>query len=172
MVYGIVTQSGGALRVHSSPGQGTEVAIYLPWHAGPLASAAAGARREPVPGGAETVLLVEDDDAIRSLARRTLAAAGYTVLDAGSPSEALARARGHAGPLHLLLSDVILPQQNGWELSRSLVAERPAIRVLFMSGYAGNRLDGEAILPPDAPLLAKPFTPEELLRRVREAIGV
>ena len=172
MVYGIVTQSGGALRVQSAPGQGTEVAIYLPWHAGPPASAAAGARREPVPGGAETVLLVEDDDAIRSLARRTLAAAGFTVLDAGSPSEALARARGHAGPLHLLLSDVILPQQNGWELSRSLVAERPAIRVLFMSGYAGNRLDGEAILPPDAPLLAKPFTPEELLRRVREAIGV
>ena len=119
---------------------------------------------------AARVLLVEDDDTIRSLGRRTLADAGYEVIDARSPSEALARARGHGGPIDLLLSDVLLPERNGWDLSRGLQAMRPGTPVLFISGYAGNRLDGQPLLPRDAPLLQKPFTPSELLAGVREAI--
>jgi PAS domain S-box-containing protein len=170
-VYGVVAQSGGTIRVLSSPGLGTEMRVYVP-RRGERAEAAseAPARASPAAGGTETVLLVEDDDTIRSLGHRTLAEAGYTVIDARSPSEALARARGHGGRIDLLLSDVLLPEQNGWDLSRGLQAERPGTPVLFISGYAGNRLDGQPVLPVDAPLLQKPFTPGELLAGVRDAI--
>jgi PAS domain S-box-containing protein len=168
-VYGIVSQSGGVVRVRSQPGQGAEFRVYLPRHVGAEtpASARAAARQPGV--GTGTVLLVEDDAAIRAIARRTLARAGYRVLDAGTPGEALRIALGEEGDVDLLVSDVVLPGRSGWELSRELVAHRPGLRVLFMSGYAADP-SGEPLLPEGAPLLAKPFTPEDLLGRVRAAL--
>jgi CheY-like chemotaxis protein len=171
-VYGVVSQSGGTIRVRSAPGLGTEMLVFLPRRG---AAAEAGSRPPPLPaaaaGGPETLLLVEDDDAIRSIARRALSERGYTVLDAATPSAALALARGHRGAIHLLVSDVLLPERNGWELCRALRADRPGLPALFVSGYAGDRLDGRALLPDDALLLQKPFTPDQLLAAVREALG-
>jgi PAS domain S-box-containing protein len=168
-VYGIVSQSGGAVRVRSEPGRGAEFRVYLPGHVG-LDTPAPGRDAARAPSaGTGTVLLVEDDPAIRGIARRTLARGGYRVLDAGTPGEALRIALREAGDVDLLVSDVVLPGRSGWELSRELVARRPGLRVLFMSGYAADP-SGEPLLPEGAPLLAKPFTPDELLRQVRAAL--
>jgi CheY-like chemotaxis protein len=168
MVYGVVTQSGGSIQVRSKPGQGTDIRVHLPCR-----SEAAVATPLP-PGelvtGTERILLVEDEAVVRALARRALEAAGYQVLEASSAAEAISVAAERGADVDLLLSDVLLPDRNGWELSRQLVAARPGLRVLFMSGYAGRRLDGAAILPPDAPLVAKPFKPEELTRAVRRLL--
>jgi PAS domain S-box-containing protein len=170
-VYGVVSQSGGTIRVRSAPGQGTEMLVLLPRRGGGAGAGVAPADRPAaVAGGTETVLLVEDDDAIRSIARRTLVEAGYAVLDAATPSGALALARGHRGRIDLLVSDVLLPEQNGWDLSRALQADRPGLPVLFVSGYAGDRLDGRPIVPDEALLLQKPFTPGQLLEGVRSAL--
>jgi signal transduction histidine kinase len=170
-VYGVVSQSGGTIRVRSAPGEGTEMRVILPRRGGGAeAGAAAAVSPAAVPGGAETVLLVEDDDTIRSIARRALAEAGYAVLDAATPSAALALARGHRGRIDLLVSDVLLPEQNGWDLCRALQVDRPGLPALFVSGYAGDRLDGRPLLPDDALLLQKPFTPSQLLAGVRDAL--
>jgi PAS domain S-box-containing protein len=169
-VYGVVTQSGGTVRVRSAPGQGTEMRVLLPRRGGAAEPLPVQARRATAAGGAETILLVEDDDTIRAIARRSLAEAGYAVLDAGTPSAALALARGHRGRIDVLVSDVLLPEQNGWDLATALRAERPELPALFVSGYAGDRLDGRALLPEDALLLQKPFTPAQLLTGVRAAL--
>ena len=170
-VYGVVSQSGGTIRVRSAPGEGTEMQVILPRRGGGAETGtAAPARPAAVPGGAETVLLVEDDDTIRSIARRALAEAGYAVLDAATPSAALALARGHRGRIDVLVSDVLLPEQNGWDLCRALQVDRPGLPALFVSGYAGDRLDGRPLLPDDAVLLQKPFTPSQLLAGVRDAL--
>jgi two-component system, cell cycle sensor histidine kinase and response regulator CckA len=167
MVYGFVVQSGGAVQVHTAPGAGTDMRLYLP-----LLRRAPERRATPPPatlaGGSETVLLVEDDALVRALAVRVLVSAGYTVLEASSPSEALRQADQ---PFELLLTDVLLPEMNGWVLSRRILERRPSARVLLMSGYAGDRLDGDPIVPGDSPLLQKPFTPEQLLAQVRAALS-
>jgi PAS domain S-box-containing protein len=168
MVYGVVTQSGGSIDVRSRPGQGTEIRVYLPCRSEQARGAPPPAR--DVSGGTESILLVEDEAVVRALARRALVAAGYQVLEAASPSEAISAAADPGLRIDLLLTDVLLPDRNGWELSRQIAAARPGLRVLFMSGYAGRRLDGAAILPPDAPLVAKPFKPEELSRAVRRVL--
>jgi DNA-binding response OmpR family regulator len=115
------------------------------------------------------VLVVEDDAAIRAIARRTLTRAGFHVHDAGSSEEALRVSARISHAVDLLLSDVILPGRNGWELSRDLSGRLPGLRVLFMSGYAAQH-SGESLLPDGVPFLAKPFTPEELLRTVRAVL--
>jgi PAS domain S-box-containing protein len=165
-VYGIVSQSGGAIRVRSAPGHGSDFRIYLPRER-PAQAERAAPDVAPAPPGEETILLVEDDAAIREIARRTLSRAGYRVLDAGTPTDALRLA--HGANVHLLVSDVILPGRDGWQLSRDLVALHPRLRVLFMSGYAA-RPGGEPLLPEGVPFLAKPFAPEELLRCVRASL--
>jgi PAS domain S-box-containing protein len=165
-VYGIVSQSGGAIRVRSAPGHGSEFRIYLPREV-PAQAERVEPAAAPAPPGEETILLVEDDAAIREIARRTLARAGYRVLDAGTPTDALRLA--HGADVHLLVSDVILPGRDGWQLSRDLVARHPRLRCLFMSGYAA-RPGGEPLLPEGVPFVAKPFTPEELLRAVRASL--
>ncbi|WP_242355322.1 ATP-binding protein [Anaeromyxobacter sp. SG64] len=167
-VYGIVSQSGGAIRVRSAPGQGSEFRILLPLHA-EEAAPERELRPGPAAGGPETILLVEDDPAIRAVARRALDGAGYRVVDAASAEAALTAADALQGPLHLLVSDVILPGRNGWDLARALEERRPGVRVLFVSGYA-RHASGVALVPADAPFLAKPFAPDDLLRAVRSAL--
>jgi PAS domain S-box-containing protein len=163
-VYGIVSQAGGEIRVRSEPGRGSEFRVYLPRWSGTAAETLAVVPPRPARGD-ETVLVVEDDAAIRALVHRTLAQAGYRVVDAATADEALSAA---ASP-DLLVSDVILPGRNGWDLAVALAARRPGLRVLFMSGYAAQH-SGEPLLPSDAPFLAKPFAPDELLRKVREVL--
>jgi PAS domain S-box-containing protein len=168
-VYGIVTQSGGTVRVSSAPGRGSEFRVYLPRVEGRAEARDRDVRPGPV-RGSETVLLVEDDDAVRALVRRTLAGAGYRVLEAGRPSEALDSASRHTGHVHLLLTDVMLPESNGFALSRQLAVLRPGLRVLYVSGQAGGHLEAAGLGTGEGAFLAKPFTPEALLRSVRDVL--
>jgi len=116
------------------------------------------------------VLVVEDDGAVRALARRTLQGRGYRVLEADRPSAAMEVAGWEAGPIHLLLSDVVLPEESGYHLASRLRAVRPGLRVLFMSGYAGGHLPEDDVPPDSRAFLAKPFAPEALLSAVREVL--
>ena len=169
-VYGIVKQSGGSVWVYSELGRGTTVKVYLPRvpdAVSPRAPAPAAA--EP-PRGRETVLLVEDDESVRNLAREILEARGYTVLEAGHGADALLRGEGHPGLIHLLVTDVVMPAMSGRELAERLTAVRPAMRVLYMSGYTDDAIVNQGVLEPGMALLQKPFTPDALAWKVREVL--
>ncbi len=168
-VYGIVSQSGGQIFVTSAPGRGAAFAIYLPrvsQRVAPSGSVAAPAPRR----GTETILLVEDEDAVRSLTRRCLESSGYTVLQAASAEEALEIADRFAGRLDLLLTDVVMPGASGPELSRRLLERRPGTPVLYVSGYTDAAMASHVALDAGASFLQKPFTPETLSRKVREIL--
>ena len=169
-VYGIVKQSGGFVKVDSDPDRGATFEVYLPR----VDAAAPDALDErvpvAVPSGRETVLVVEDEHALRAVARRTLAGLGYRVLDAISGEDALAVLEGQAEPIDLMITDVIMPGISGRELARRLAVARPGLRVLFMSGYADDALADHGVLAADVEYLQKPFTPDELARRVRDVL--
>ncbi len=172
-VYGIVRQARGAIDVWSEPGRGTRFDVYLPRVDPSKSLVAPGPLDRALDGldGAETVLVVEDRSALRVVVRRILTARGYTVLEAGDPLDALRVAGEHPGRIDLLLTDVVMPHMRGPELARRVAEVRPATRVLFMSGYVeGASLGGPG--EPPAALIAKPFTPDELTRRVREVLDV
>jgi two-component system cell cycle sensor histidine kinase/response regulator CckA len=164
--YGIVQQSGGRIFVDSDPGRGASFSIYLP-----AAQEAAALPVATVAGtgetGTETLLLVEDEEEVRALLRQMLAEKGYRVLQAGSADEALEAAARHEEPIHLLLTDVIMPKVKGTELAARLVAERPGLKVLYMSGYNEEPLAGG---PGSAPCLQKPFSSQDLARAVRAVL--
>jgi CheY-like chemotaxis protein len=122
------------------------------------------------PAGTETTLLVEDEDAVRTLAREILDSAGYQVLEGLTPEDALAVAAAHAGPIHLVLTDVILPRISGRQLAEALRSSRPEARVLFTSGYTDDAISHHGILEPGVHFLQKPFTRAALLRKVREVL--
>jgi CheY-like chemotaxis protein len=167
-VYGIVKQSGGNVWVYSEPGRGTTFKVYLP-RVEDLADVEEP--RRPIPGrGTETLLLVEDDDAVRALVRDILASYGYNVLAAGNPLEAFSVAEQHTGPIHLLVTDVVMPQMSGRALAERLGALRPGIAALYISGYADKAIVDHGILEAGTPFLAKPFTPDALARSVREVL--
>jgi signal transduction histidine kinase len=163
-VYGIVKQSDGHIRVQSQPGEGTTFKIYLPLVDAPLGQPARAAPLGQAPEGAETILLVEDQADVRLVVRRVLQNAGYTVLDASTPGDALELAGRHTGPIHLTLTDIVMPQMNGRALADLLKRRCPAMRVLYMSGYA------DTVLDPGTAYLQKPFTPDTLVRTVREVL--
>jgi two-component system cell cycle sensor histidine kinase/response regulator CckA len=169
-VYGIVKQSGGFITVRSEKHVGTTFDIYLPrvWEAGE--PAAPQAEPSAPDGGAETILLVEDDPALRALARRVLKAHGYHVFSAADAESALALSAGYEGPIHLLLSDVVMPGKPGPALARELKRRRPELRVLFMSGYTESVMADQQLFGSHAHVLAKPFLPRTLLARVREVL--
>ena len=164
MVYGIVQQSGGHIRIESEPKQGTRVEILLP-AVEESDRKALVAEQRPSP----TILLVEDEEAVLALTSEVLRSAGYTVLPAGSGEEALRIARGRDGRIHLVLTDVVLPGLSGQEVARDSVAERPDTKVLYMSGYASESVARYGVIS-DEVFLAKPFTPEALERKVRQLL--
>jgi CheY-like chemotaxis protein len=170
--FGIVKQSGGDIRVESEPGVGTRFEIYLPRAEAPVVRLAPSAPAPRAPGGTETILLVEDEEVVRLLEREVLAANGYTVLEAGGPTAAIALSRSHQGVIHLMLTDLVMPDMNGAELARRLVPERPGMKVLFASGYAADVIAQRGLLEPGSAFLAKPLTPLSLASKVREVLDV
>jgi two-component system, cell cycle sensor histidine kinase and response regulator CckA len=169
-VHGIVTQSGGGIRVESEPGVGTRVVVVLPRSERPADAPATQAEAAPEVGGQETILLAEDEPAVRKQVLRALAGAGYQVHLAGDGNEALELAASLERPPDLLLTDVIMPRMDGARLAEALQARWPGLPVLFMSGYTDERLESTGVLGGPWGLLEKPFTGSSLLRRVREVL--
>jgi PAS domain S-box-containing protein len=170
-VYGIVKQSGGYIWAYSEPGKGAAFKVYLPRIDQPAEAMAPG---EPgvaeLPLASETVLLVEDEKAVRNLAREVLECRGYHVLEAAGALEALEVAERYKKHIHLLLTDVVMPQMGGRELAEQLARLHPETKVLFMSGYADNAVVHHGLLDPGTALLQKPFTAQALARKLREVL--
>jgi signal transduction histidine kinase/integral membrane sensor domain MASE1 len=170
-VHGIVKQLGGSIQVYSEPGIGTTFKLYLP-----RVDDALDARAETpvdIPAfGSGTVLVAEDNEALRTLARRLLEDQGYRVLAAATPLAALRLADGHDGPIALLITDVVLPEMSGRELAEQLVARRPGLPVLFMSGYTDDAIVRTGILSHDTHFIQKPFTPVDFLQKVQSVLAI
>jgi PAS domain S-box-containing protein len=168
-VYGIIKQSGGHLLVESAPDQGTTISVYLPVVRNPVVvTGNAPVVRDTT--GTETILVVEDMDALRMIARRVLARNGYTVLEARNGTEAMKLSKAHGGVIDLVLTDVIMPEMNGVQLVRALKQERPEMKVLFMSGYADDEAARHEVIASSAAFIPKPFSPAGLLQVLREAL--
>lgn len=169
MVYGIVKQNAGFISVYSEPDEGTTFRIYLPVARG---EAETGLQAEPEKsaGGTETILIVEDERAILDIATRVLEESGYTVLAAATPGEAIDLVSGYAGPVHLVITDVIMPGMNGKDLRDQVRARLPDIKVLFMSGYTADVINQRGVLDEDIDFLQKPFSISALKEMVREVL--
>ncbi|MCC6222773.1 MAG: PAS domain S-box protein [Thermoleophilia bacterium] len=171
-VYGIVMQAGGSVRLESEPGRGTTVTVLFPATRAQAESSPPAQQDPPGAPGDETVLLVEDEDVVRILAARALRARGYVVLEARDGPGALVLADTHEGPVDLLLTDVVMPGMTGRELADAVIATRPALRVLYMSGYADDDVLGRGVPGSNVAFIAKPFTTAELATRVRELLDL
>jgi len=177
--YGIVKQSGGFIFPYSEQGSGAMFKVYLPRATAEVKAMPTGRERATVieatttalPRGRETVLLVEDNDLLRQMATETLERYGYTVLGARDGLEALSLIERERGPVHLLLTDVIMPKMSGRELAAHFQSRYPDVRVLYMSGYASDTIVHHGMLDPGIELLQKPYTPLALIRRVQDVLG-
>ena len=170
-VYGIVKQSGGYVMVHSEVGRGTTFNIYLPSAQEAAETHGAAPASRIAVGGSETVLLVEDEESVRQLVRETLASRGYHVIEAENGQSGLALANAHAGSIDLIITDVVMPGMSGRELADQLVAKRPEIKVLYLSGYTEDTIVSEGTIESGKAFLQKPFTLHSLSRKVREVLG-
>jgi CheY-like chemotaxis protein len=171
-VYGIVKQSGGYIWVYSEPGLGTMFKVYLPR----MDDATAGnvetlAQEATALRGSETILLVEDEEVVRGLTRKILTQAGYNVLDANGGEEAIRVCRAHNGPIDLLVTDVVMPELSGKEVAERLLELRPAIRVIFMSGYTDEAIVQHGVLDANVEFIQKPFSWIGLTRKVRDVLN-
>ena len=169
-VYGIVKQHDGYVLLESTLGAGTAVSIYLARVSAPVDRTAV-VEAEPVLRASGTVLVVEDEGELRALATEVLGFAGYSVLSAGGPNSALEIARGHTGPIHLLLTDVVMPEMSGRDLADRLAPTRPEMKVLYMSGYTDDAIVHHGVLDSRTVLLKKPFTPDALTRMVADLLN-
>ena len=170
MVYGFVKQSGGHIEAESEVGRGTTFKVYLPRTDETVPSGSSSQDFVLLPRGTETVLLVEDQDAVRNFARHVLLAEGYTVLEARDGEEASRVAQQCQGPIHLLVTDVVMPGMSGPQLAELLARERPELRVLFVSGYADEAITRWGMPQAGSAFLQKPFNPVRLARKVREVL--
>jgi PAS domain S-box-containing protein len=169
-VYGIVKQNNGAISVYSELGQGTTIRIYLPRHSGVHETHETATVTGPAARGHETILLVEDEAAILTLATKMLTRQGYTVVAAGTPNEAIRLAREYQGSIHLLMTDVVMPEMDGLTLARSLLSIRPHMKCLFMSGYTANVIAHRGVLDAGVNAIQKPFSIQNLATEVRKAL--
>jgi two-component system cell cycle sensor histidine kinase/response regulator CckA len=170
MVYGIVKQSGGHVWVYSEQGRGTTFKLYFPALADSVERPISLPPRPLARGGTDTILLVEDSDAVRVLVRTILRRNGYHVLEARTPAEAIGISGEHRGPIQLLLTDVVMPQMSGPRLAEALLPRRAEMRVLYVSGYTDDTIVHHGVLDSSLAFLQKPFTPDSLLRKVREVL--
>ena len=170
-VYGIVKQNGGFIWVYSEPGLGTAFKIYLPRVQAAIAEARSGITAQDSPHGCETVLLVEDEAAVRESTREFLTRRGYTVLEASNGEDALRVSREYCGPIDLMITDVVMPKMSGPNLAERLWAERPRMKVLFVSGYAEHTILHHGKIDVTARLLQKPFGLNALARKIREVLA-
>jgi nitrogen-specific signal transduction histidine kinase/ActR/RegA family two-component response regulator len=170
MVYGIVKQSGGSIRVHSEAGAGTTFMVYLPAVEEFVKAQSNGSRHIEAPGGTETVLLVEDEDMVRELVVEVLETEGYTVFSARRGAEALRLCAEQIMPINLLITDVVMPEMSGRELAEHLTARHPEIKVLFISGYTDDAIFRHGVQESNVAFLQKPFTTSELAAKVRSVL--
>src|SRR5437773_9313187 len=169
-VYGIVKQSGGDIWVYSEPGRGTTFKIYLPWVEGAVETVEPGVAPARDVRGSETILLGEDDGGIRRLVRQVLAERGYWVLEAIHGTHAIQISEQHTVPIHLLVTDVVMPGMSGRDLAERLKPSRPNMKVLFMSGYTDKAIVHHGELDPGTAVVRKQFTPDALARKLREVL--
>src|SRR5271157_3523106 len=170
-VYGMVKQCGGDIWVYSEPGKGTTFKLYFPRVADPLDRSVAGESDPPKALGGETILVVEDEQAVRELTVRMLRRIGYQVLTAASGAEAVEVCKAHAGHIALLLTDVVMPGMSGAQLADTLTAARPEMKVLYLSGYTENTVVHHGVLDPGVDFLPKPFSREALATKIREILA-
>ncbi len=171
MVYGIIRQNNGFIHVYSELGQGTSFKIYLPHHPGEAEPAPTDFEVKPATSGHETILLVEDEPMILAMTMTMLKPRGYVVLAAATPSEAIRLAEEHIGEIHLLITDVIMPETNGQDLARRLSSLHPRLKCLFMSGYTADIIAHHGVLDEGVHFIQKPFTIRELTAKIRETLG-
>ena len=165
-VYGIVKQNKGRIWVDSSPGEGATFSVFFPESQEPLTEDLSRTNGRGDLAGSETVLVVEDEDSVRSLTRMILERGGYEVLEAADASEALTVCASLGKPIDLLLSDVVMPRVSGPQLAARMQADQPDLKVLFISGHADETIVQHGVLMPDTELLVKPFSVDDLLARV------
>ena len=170
MLYGIVKQNNGFINVYSEPDKGTTIKIYLSRHKGKATDTQEESPAEIPPGQGETLLLVEDDLPVLKLGKKILDGLGYTVLTAGTPEKAIGLAKEHAGEIHLLVTDVIMPEMNGRELAQRLQLIYPDIKHMFMSGYTANAIAHHGVLDKGVHFIQKPFSRRDLAVTVRKAL--
>ena len=168
--YGIVKQNNGFINVYSEPDRGTTFRIYLPRHIGKAEQIRKEGPQEPAIRGRETVLVVEDEEALLELGKIMLEKQGYRVLTAGTPGEAIRLAEEHSGEIHLLMTDVVMPEINGRELARKMLSLYPNLKRLFMSGYTADVIAHHGVLDAGVHFLQKPFSRKDLAAKVREAL--
>jgi PAS domain S-box-containing protein len=169
-VYGIVKQNNGLVEASSEPGRGTTFRVCLPRHRGKAEQRREGDPAGPAARGSETILVVEDEAMILDIAKTMLALQGYTVLAAATPGAAIRLAREHAGEIHLLITDVVMPEMNGRELAKKLLSLYPGLKRLFMSGYTANVIAHHGVLDEGVHFMQKPFTLADLVAKVRESL--
>ncbi|MCG6537559.1 MAG: ATP-binding protein, partial [Syntrophales bacterium LBB04] len=170
-VYGAVQQNGGFVNVDSEPGRGTTFTIYLPRYKGKADETQMASESVHPKNGGEVILLVEDEPPILEITTTMLEEEGYTVLSASTPSEAIHLAQEHRGEIHLLLTDVIMPEMNGVHLARNLSLDFPGLKSLFMSGYTNDIIAPYGLVEKEIDFLPKPFSMEELTGKVRDVLS-
>jgi len=169
-IYGIVKQNNGFINVYSEPGQGSTFKIYLPRIFTDEDTDTLVPEKKAAAGGTETILLVEDEPSILRMTRMMLSKKGYSVLPAATPIEAVEKARNHSGPIDMLMTDVVMPEMNGRDLSGKITDLYPDIRLLFMSGYTANVIAHQGVLDDGVVFIQKPFSMGDLIEKVRKVL--